>query len=219
MTRKEKLYQRLQELTNELAELGENYNLFPAYELRRRKAWLLENDIERLERRRDELKRQRDAEAYFATEKGAEYKARCEAKIGQYKKELVELNEAHIEYLNGWVKKTIGEDWGVQRQWIDSYFEICRYKGGKEIFGSEIEVYTPDYIHKSRFDFSVGTMGSAPIMDGQRREFYLGVGRFLSDKNALEELRKQHDLFNGLKKIALDHREAWEKKLSDPQID
>lgn len=55
MTRKEKLYQRLQELTNELAELGENYNLFPAYELPRRKAWLLENDIKRLERRRDEL--------------------------------------------------------------------------------------------------------------------------------------------------------------------
>lgn len=219
MTHKEKLYKRLQELTNELVELGENYNLFPSYELPRRKAWLLENDIKRLERRRDELKRQRDAEAYFATEKGAEYKERCESKIGQYEKELAELNEAHIEYLNGWVKKTIGEDWGVRREWIDD-ITICRYEGDKEIFGSEIQVYTSySFSHESRFDFSVGTMGIAPIMEGQRREFYLGVGRFLSDKNALEELRKQHDMFNGLKKIALDNREAWEKKLSDPQID
>lgn len=96
------------------------------------------------------------------------------------------------------VEKILGNDWGVYCFGTRS-FEIKMKDGeGKPIFGNDIEIYYGyDYNEGFIFKANIGTTGEFSLMDdNDRKEFYIGVGKFMSSPllaQMKEEMKQYHD--------------------------
>ena len=211
-TRKEALLAQKIELQNQLADLrGQEHRELETWEFRREakdaREYGLKDDIERLKKAIDQQKveneRKAQTEAYYATEEGQARKAELLARKEQLEAEFRSLDTVLLSMLKTWIKDFLGDHWTVRRLNKGSVdFQIWDQEKQDYVFGSNIEVYADKHYYwsddKERFETNIGAMGSFKLLDtdaSTRARFYMDLGKFLSDKERLNNLKAMMFLY------------------------
>lgn len=232
-TRKEALLARKIELQNRLAALkGEEPRQLETWEFRREakdaREYGLKDDIERLTKAIDkqiiENDRRAQTEAYYATEEGQARKAALEEKKEQLDMERISLNSVFYDMMKSWIRQFLGDHWTVRRcNKGNVSFQIFDAEKADYVFGSEIEVYADKNYYwndnKERFETNVGTMGSFDLLDqepGTRARFYMDLGKFLSDRERLSNLKSMMFLYEDRLVEIHNQMKANEAELENP---
>lgn len=151
-----------------------------------------------IDRVKEEIEQKAAADAYFATEEGQLRKASLLKGKEDLLQEMTKFMEDSREFHDKWIKDFLGSYWKLYYLG-DSRIEFAVVDPKdetKEVFGQSIEIYFEKQYWggKERFDTNVGTCGGFDILaseQGDRARFYIDLGRFLSDKTRLEELRNR----------------------------
>ena len=232
MTRKENLRNLYIEKSNELLALqGQTCNAShyaPFAGERTINEWeqSIKNVEASIERTRIEKEQKAAVDAYFATEEG---KARKEALLKEQEATLsamTELTENREAFFKEWIKEYLGSHWTL-RDFCDSRIEFAMVDPKNEekfVFAQFIEInYGPNWWGKGeRFETNVGTTGAFSILEseqGDRARYYIDLGKFLSDKKRLEELKAALFAYNSRLKELRQIYLNIEKELANPTID
>ena len=222
--------QRLQNLRNnllmELYELtGEsNYKFRVSVsqrELDMTRVFEFENEINRLQKTKEDLLLFKKKEEFFQTNDGKAYKEFHEMLLKgceeNYSKEL----ERRKAVLDSKIKVAVGPSWKLRfsNPRLD-YFSIQKVNGlGQNIFGTEVEFrYELGYDNELRVNF--GTTGSflvtgSPDPDS-RKSFYIEVGNMLQNTDFLTYIKGLMHLQQNHFKSFDSERKEIVKKLENP---
>lgn len=169
-----------------------------------------------------EIRKQKAAEAYWKTDEGAKRQEELKRARKAIQDEYKVVKSDCEKRANELAVTVIGEGWGAL-QLNESYMKLAMLdpdKPGETIFGQTIDVYyeekhwdgfdreTGKSLYKERFEFNIGSCGSFDVITDDvtsRAAFYIGVGRLLANKEALESLR---DI---LKTLSNHVSEKWDK--------
>jgi len=220
MTQKEKLYCKYLELRKELATLkGEEFEISSIdgfshterfrHEARLRTIYEWEERIRSYEytvsRERLEKAIEDSRKEFYATEYGRKEKARMEKAITATRDEWEQYEQGSKESFNNFIKDILGDKWAITRL-STNYLGIAIKKADSDrefYFGQEIEIfYDSKGYREPRFEANIGSCGSFSILDekaGSFADFYIGVGKLLTDKQAMAELKEA--LFDYASKI------------------
>lgn len=156
----------------------------------------IENYTRMIEKQKIENEKKARIEEYYATPEGAERRGELQGRMNILEAKFDIYGDAAKIMFDYWVKHFLGEYWAVKRVYPGSVsFGIWDAEKAEFVFGSEIEVSYDkyDYWKKGeKFETNVGSMGTFDILDTQantRARFYIDLGRFLMDKEKLEELK------------------------------
>ena len=232
-TRKEALLAQKIELQNQLAALkGQEPRVLETWEFRREakdaREHGLKDDIERLTKAIDqqiiENDRKAQTEAYYATEEGQARKAELETRKDQLHLEFQTINTVVLDMLKSWIKDFLGDHWTVRRLnkgRVD--FQIWDQEKDEFVFGSEIEIWADKHYYwnddKERFETNIGAMGSFSLMDqdpSTRARFYMDLGKFLSDRERLNNLKNMMFLYEDRLEEIREATDKTSKELSNP---
>jgi|GEM_PF-2056062 len=176
-------------------------------ELRDSKGYELREQIDALNREytrivEDKQRKVRN-DAYFATPEGAAHKRRLEEAIAQRQQAWKEHLRQSISFIEGRLQQTLGPHWGVSRYneehmiigVIDAAGSTPQQR--KYYFGQDIDIWYEDRMgrgtNNARFRANCGTTGSFEMEGGgtvgERAMFYVGIGRLLSDRNLVRDIR------------------------------
>ncbi len=157
------------------------------------------NDILRKAIESEKLEQERKAavDAYYSTEEGQARKAALEQQKETAEKGLEEFRAYNEDFFRGWIKKYLGDYWTL-RYLSDLCIEfaiIDPHDENKLVFGQTIEIRFEkrSWEGRERFEVGVGTTGGFSILEseqGDRARFYIDLGRFLSNKEELEETKQ-----------------------------
>lgn len=240
MTQKELLLKKRYELQNELKALRgeETINLEEMIgswrfnqQAKEERVYSLQMDVQRLTKEIETQKAKNERKArndgYYSTERGKAMK--------EYLEKLRETETGRIamyqsESLNNfkqWIKEFLGEHWSVSH--FDTGrvdFRIRKADNSDFVFGSEIEVrYEKEsWLNdgKERFETNIGAMGSFGILDQDpesRCRFYMDLGKFLSNKEKLQELKELMKSYETTLVALRDHIRMIDHQLENPIID
>lgn len=237
MTRKENLLVRKYELQNELAALkGEETvdineltsgwrfhdTVKNSYEYR------LKDDVERLQRLIEKQKvineKNSKTEAFYNTEEGKELKKSLEKAIAELSAEQEKYESDALDNFKNWIKSLLGEYWTVKRLYDNCItFSVWDAEKKDYVFAQDIEVdcerryWLSD--NKERFETNVGTTGSFNLEEqnvGDRALFYRDLGKFLSNIEKLQELKKMMFLFADKRSMIRKAFKETEDRLENP---
>lgn len=175
-------------------------------ELRESKGYELREQIDSLNREYtrviEDKQRQVRNDAYFATPEGAAHKWRLEEAIAQRRQSWSEHVQQSTQFLEGRLQQTLGPHWGVSSYGkeqmtigvIDAPGSTPQQR--KYRFGQDIDIWYEDRMGHGtdvRFSANCGTTGSFSMEGGQivgeRAAFYVGIGRLLSDRGLVRDIR------------------------------
>ena len=237
MTRKATLLLRKYELQNELRSLrGEQTIDLQKVttdwrwrsEVSTSRELYLKQEIESLEKAIAAQKAKNDKDAataaFFATEGGAEMKARLEAEKKEAAAEFNTHENAALEELKAWVKNFLGEHWTVKFLSDDAVdFAVWDADKADFVFGQNIEVRCEKHYYwnenKERFETNVGTTGSFDLTRqdaGSRGRFYIDLGRFPDNAQKLDELKNFMFRFHDEREAIRDRVRSANAQLENP---
>lgn len=175
-------------------------------ELRESKGYELREQIDALNREytrivEDKQRKVRN-DAYFATPEGATHKRRLEEAIARRQ----QSRKAHMQqsalFIESRLQQILGPHWGVssygKEQMTIGVIDVpgSTPQQRKYYFGQDIDIWYEDRTGRGtdvRFRANCGTTGSFEIEGsgavGERATFYVGVGRLLSDRNLVRDIR------------------------------
>lgn len=175
-------------------------------ELRESKGYELREQIDALNREytrivEDKQRKVRN-DAYFATPEGAAHKWRLEEAIAQRQQSWSEHVQQSTLFLESRLQQTLGLHWGVssygKEQMTIGVIDVpgSTPQQRKYYFGQDIDIWYEDRTGHGtdvRFHANCGTTGSFSMEGGgavgERAAFYVGVGRLLSDRNLVRDIR------------------------------
>ena len=189
----------------DLAQIESDYRF--QRELRESKGYELRGQIDALNREYarviEDKQRQARNDAYFPPPEGAAHKRRLEEAIAQRRQAWKEHMQQSISFVEGRLQQTLGPHWGVSRyseehmtiSVIDAAGSTLQQR--KYYFGQDIDIWYEDRtgrgMNNVRFRANCGTTGSFEMEGGgsvgERALFYVGVGRLLSDRNLVRDIR------------------------------
>lgn len=175
-------------------------------ELRDSKGYELREQIDALNREYtrivDDKQRKVRNDAYFATPEGAAHKWRLEEAIAQRQQSWSEHVQQSTLFLESRLQQTLGLHWGVssygKEQMTIGVIDTVRSTPQRReyYFGQDIDIWYEDRTGHGtdvRFHANCGTTGSFEMEGGgtvgERAMFYVGVGRLLSDRNLVRDIR------------------------------
>lgn len=175
-------------------------------ELRESKGYELRGQIDALNREYtriiEDKQRQARNDVYFATPEGAAHKRRLEEAIAQRRQAWKEHMQQSALFIESRLQQTLGLHWGVSRYSedqmtigvIDAASSTPQRR--EYYFGQDIDIWYEDRMGRGtnvRFRANCGTTGSFEMEGGgtvgERAMFYVGVGRLLSDRNLVRDIR------------------------------
>ena len=175
-------------------------------ELKESKGYELREQIDALNREytrtvEDKQRKVRN-DAYFATPEGAAHKWRLEEAIAQRQQSWSEHVQQSTLFLESRLQQTLGLHWGVssygKEQMTIGVIDVpgSTPQQRKYYFGQDIDIWYEDRTGHGtdvRFHANCGTTGSFSMEGGgavgERAAFYVGVGRLLSDRNLVRDIR------------------------------
>lgn len=238
MTRKETLLLEHYRLVNELNTLrGDTENITDLYSLvnhwkfrdeaKSSTIYHLQTSNESLQksiiRVKKEIEQKAATDAYFATEEGQLRKAALQKGKEDLLQVMTEyINQSEVSF-NSWIKDFLGGYWKLYYL-SDSRIEFAVVNPRdetKEVFGQSIEIYFEKHYwgEKERFDTNIGTTGGFDLLasdQGDRARFYIDLGKFLSDKPRLEELRTMLFDYNDSLNEMREKLDKIESELENP---
>lgn len=240
MTRKENLLLENYRLTNELNTLrGRTDKMVDLDMLQNSSRFYKEakestvsgltysNDILRktIESEKQEMEHKAAVEAFYATEEGQARKAALEHQRETAEKGMAEFRAYNEDFFRSWIKQYLGDYWTL-RYLCDSRIEFAivdPHDDSRLVFGQTIEIYFErrSWSGAERFETNVGTTGTFELLaaeQGDRARFYIDLGRFLSDKKELEEIKEllfgYKDCLDRMHQQLLDIRKELENPAS-----
>ena len=215
----------------DLAQIESDYRF--QRELRESKGYELRGQIDALNREYarviEDKQRQARNDAYFATPEGAAHKRRLEEAIAQRRQAWKEHMQQSISFVEGRLQQTLGPHWGVSRyseehmtiSVIDAAGSTLQQR--KYYFGQDIDIWYEDRTGRGtdvRFRANCGTTGSFGMEGGgtvgERATFYVGVGRLLSDRNLVRDIRNTMATTVQVADNLADELARLQKELDDP---
>lgn len=175
-------------------------------ELRESKGYELREQIDALNREYirivDDKQRQARNDVYFASPEGAAHKQRLEEAIAQKRQAWKEHMQQSALFIESRLQQTLGPHWGVSR-YSEEHMTISIIDAAgstpqrrEYYFGQDIDIWYEDRMGRGtnvRFRANCGTTGSFEMEGGgtvgERALFYVGVGRLLSDRNLVRDIR------------------------------
>ena len=230
-TRKEKLLAQIYELENQLRALRGEEPKEPTNSFYREADNAYEHDLKNrlarlpkiIEEQKAENDRKAKTEAYYATEEGAARKARLLEQKDLICRQYDATKACSEDMMKTWIKDFLGAHWTVRRMSKGRIsFGIWDADKAQFVFGSEIEVDVErNRWHDGDEEFStnVGAMGSFDIMDTDpvsRARFYMDLGKFLSDKERLTNLKNFMYLYEDQLTAIADKAQALNAELINP---
>lgn len=192
------------ERQTDLAQIESDYRF--QRELRELKGYELREQIDALNREYirivDDKQRQARNNVYFASPEGAAHKQRLEEAIAQRRQAWKEHMQQSALFIESRLQQTLGPHWGVssynKEQMTISVIDAAgsTQQQRKYYFGQDIDIWYEDRMGRGtnvRFRANCGTTGSFEMEGGEsvgeRALFYVGVGRLLSDRNLVRDIR------------------------------
>ena len=230
-TRKEKLLAQIYELENQLRALRGEEPKEPTSHFYREADQAYEHDLKNrlarlpqiIEEQKAENDRKAKTEAYYATEEGAARKARLQEHKDLLCRQYEATKACSEDMMKSWIKDFLGDHWTVQRMNKGRIcFSIWDADKAKFVFGSDIEVDVErNRWHKGDEEFStnIGAMGSFDLMDTEpatRARFYMDLGKFLSDKERLTNLKNFMYLYEDQLTAITDKAKELNDELINP---
>lgn len=203
MTKKENLLIRAVAAENEIAVLtGKAQFIFKSDDHRRNladatTAYELEQRIKRAERNLEAAKQQAKLDAFYATEEGKAFKAKCEARLNELEETRSLILDATGSRCQALIQEQLGKGWDIN--FDEGRIEIGLLSDDesnrKFIFGHTFELrykYDYDYIAneiKFILEMNYGTMGGFDLLtDKKRTEFIIGLGK-VTDPDLIDDLK------------------------------
>lgn len=217
MTRKENLLKKKYELQNELRILRgeEPYDidaLTTGWRFRdnaqKEREYRLKADIESLEKSIEKQKADNDkkakSNAYYETEEGKTFKAQLTNQKDIEIQAFEEYENNMLEVFKTWIKGYLGSHWTVKHLYDHGIgFGVWDADKTDFVFGQTLEIRCERHHYwkdgREQFETNVGTTGSFDILEqniGDRALFYVDLGKFLSDKIKLNELKERMFLYS-----------------------
>ena len=178
----------------------------------------------------EDKQRQARNDVYFATSEGAAHKWRLEEAIAQRQQAWKEHLRQSISIIEGRLQQTLGPHWGVSRYSeehmtigvIDAAGSTSQQR--KYYFGQDIDIWYEDRTGRGtnnvRFRANCGTTGSFEMEGGgsvgERAMFYVGVGRLLSDRTLVRDIRHTMATTVQVADNLGDELARLQKELDDP---
>lgn len=197
------------------------------------KMYELKERLETLERQyKDTIEkneRHLNRDAYYATPEGAEYKNNLEQGIVQLKNAWQRRFHDDVRYLEKQIQERLGEHWGVIN--YDSRclnigvidMEKTTFENRGYFFGQSIEIRyerNPFGSGKETYQVNCGTCGSFSMEGGdrigERAMFYVGIGKLLSDKQLIGDIKSVMALGSQTLERYCDQMEKLQKELEYP---
>lgn len=235
MTQKEKLYKELILITNKINRLknkkllDESDEYFSsdkfAYEARSKKIEEWKDDIRWQKKAYESVLKKVKVEQYFSTEGGKKVKnvlgAKRNALFNERKAVVIELNKKLSSFIKSW----LGNDWGIGvadkynveigliKEVVDGYTHFlfehrCTLTYGNDWDGQR-KLFNLNYY---------GSIENLELLgdDDKCSTFIFGLGKFVSDKQKLTELRSM--LWNYVDKLKKFDNQIWDlgRKIENP---
>lgn len=223
MTKKEKLFVKVNELINKYNEMivgHENYHEMTPYPVRpwQWKVYELENAISNVEQRIKSFINAREVESFYETEEGRLRKESIESQLNLAEKTYSEIHDTYLANIREMILKSISVgEWSVNGSENSVHVGIVDPENKTyQLFGHSFDISYTEWGNKE-LTINYGTMGAFdPIKNPYRAIFLAGLAEVANNNDLLIELKKVFETYRNKVWETRKEIDRLSKELANP---